>query len=240
MCNQDVTKPEYEVNDRVRVKATEGRSSYTKVLGKIGTIKKVMYDDFFGAPSYTYWVQVDNCTNEYQQEGLYVFNKHKSLTLVASTSKERIMKEAEHIMANAVYGRAAMGDLICAEPDILKQYLDKKASIYVIEREQAIQKLNEASPVGKAITSFITALKKAGVKDEMVPDFQMLWNDNVLTDTEKAALKEIHTAYHCAMKNLHDNVRQCEAILRNCQTFEQRMDVLQKYDIIDGNYKLKA
>ena len=232
----------YDIGDRVRVKAVEGRSSYSEVLGKMGTIKKVIYDDFFGGPSYTYWVKVDNCTNKYQQEGLYVFNKDKSLTLVASTSRERIMKsELEtKIMANAIYGKAAIGDPICKEPDILSQYLDKKSSIYTIEREQAIQKINEASPVGKAITNFIAALKKAGLKDEMVPDFQMLWNDNCLTDTEKASIKELNSAYNCAMKNLHDTVRQCDAILRNCQTFEQRMDVLQKYDIIDGNYKLKA
>lgn len=231
-------KPAYEIGDRVRVKAIEGRSSYTEVLGKIGTIKKVVYDDFFGLPSYTYWVKVYNYTNEYQQEGLYVFNKNKSLTLVASTSKERIMKST---IENNMFGKAVFdNNQICAEPSILDQYIDKKRATYEREREQAIQKINEVSPVGKAITNFIAALKKAGLKDEMLPNFNMLWNDNCLTDSEKAAIKEIHTAYHLAMDKLYETCRECAAILVNCETFEQKMTVLQKYDIIDSDYKLKA
>ena len=143
-------------------------------------------------------------------------------------------------MNNSVYGMAAMGDPICAEPSIVDQYINKKRTAYEREREEAIQKVNEASPVGKAITNFIAALKKAGLKDEMLPDFRMLWNDNCLTDAEKATIKEIHTAYHCAMAKLHDQCRQCVAILNTCETFEQKMTVLQKYDIIDSDYKLKA
>ena len=56
----------------------------------------------------------------------------------------------------------------------------------------------------------------------------------------KAAIKEIHTAYHLAMTKLYDKCRECLAILVNCETFEQKMTVLQKYDIIDSDYKLKA
>ena len=154
--------------------------------------------------------------------------------------KEINEKIARKIMNNSVYGMAAMGDPICAEPSIVDQYINKKRTAYEREREEAIQKVNEASPVGKAITNFIAALKKAGLKDEMLPDFRMLWNDNCLTDAEKATIKEIHTAYHCAMAKLHDQCRQCVAILNTCETFEQKMTVLQKYDIIDSDYKLKA
>ena len=122
-----------------------------------------------------------------------------------------------------------------SNPDIRK-----KRATYEKEREEAIQKINETSPVGKAITNFIAALKKAGLKEEMLPDFRMLWNDNCLTDAEKAAIKEVHTAYHLAMSKMLEKCRECVAILVNCETFEQKMTVLQKYDIIDSDYKLKA
>lgn len=151
---------------------------------------------------------------------------------------ERIVRK---IMMNSVYGKAAFdNDPICTEPSIVDQYINKKRATYEREREDAIQKLNEASPVGKAITNFIAALKKAGLKDEMLPNFNMLWNDNCLTDSEKAVIKEVHTAYHLAMTKLHETCRECAAILVNCETFEQKMTVLQKYDIIDSDYKLKA
>lgn len=151
---------------------------------------------------------------------------------------ERIVRK---IMNNSVYGKSAFdNDPICTEPSIVDQYVNKKRATYEREREQAIQKINEASPVGKAITNFIAALKKAGLKDEMLPNFNLLWNDNCLTDAEKAAIKEIHTAYHLAMTKLHETCRECLAILVNCETFEQKMTVLQKYDIIDSDYKLKA
>lgn len=158
--------------------------------------------------------------------------------------KEINEKIARKIMNNSVYGKAVFhnfnNDPICTEPSIVDQYINKKQATYEREREQAIQKVNEASPVGKAITNFIAALKKAGLKDEMLPDFRMLWNDNCLTDAEKAAIKEVHTAYHLAMTKLHEKCRECVAILVNCETFEQKMTVLQKYDIIDSDYKLKA
>ena len=159
---------------------------------------------------------------------------------------EQIRKEineriARKIMMNSAYGKAVFdNDQICAESSIVNQYFNKKSATYEREREDAIQKINEASPVGKAITNFIAALKKAGLKDEMLPNFNMLWNDNCLTDTEKAAIKEIYTAYHLAMTKLHEKCRECVAILVNCETFEQKMTVLQKYDIIDSDYKLKA
>lgn len=154
---------------------------------------------------------------------------------------ERIVRK---IMMNSVYGKAAnliaVDDPICTKPSIVDQYVNKKSATYEREREDAIQKVNEASSVGKAITNFIAALKKAGLKDEMLPNFNLLWNDNCLTDAEKAAIKEIHTTYHLAMTKLHEKCRECVAILANCETFEQKMTVLQKYDIIDSDYKLKV
>ena len=144
-------------------------------------------------------------------------------------------------MMNSVYGKAAFdNDPICTEPSIVDQYVNKKSATYGREREDAIQKVNEASPVGKAITAFIAALKKAGLKDDMLPTFNLLWNDNCLTDAEKAAIKEIYATYHLAMTKLLEKCRECVAILANCETFEQKMTVLQKYDIIDSDYKLKA
>ena len=155
--------------------------------------------------------------------------------------KEINEKIARKIMINSVYGKAAFdNDPICTEPSIVDQYFNKKRATYEREREDAIQKINEASPVGKAITNFIAALKKAGLKDKMLPTFNLLWNDNCLTDAEKVAIEEIHTAYHIAMTNLQEKCRECVAILVNCETFEQKMTVLQKYDIIDSDYKLKA
>lgn len=158
--------------------------------------------------------------------------------------KEINERIARKIMMNSVYGKAAnviaVDDPICTEPSIVDQYVNKKSATYGREREDAIQKINEASPVGKAITNFIASLKKAGLKDDMLPTFNLLWNDNCLTDAEKAAIKEIYTTYHLAMTKLHEKCRECVAILANCETFEQKMTVLQKYDIIDSDYKLKA
>lgn len=163
--------------------------------------------------------------------------------------KEINEKTARKIMNNSDFGKtprkiivndASYSDQICTEPNIIEQYYNKKQATYERERDDAIRKLNEASPVGKAITNFIAALKKAGLKDEKLPNFNMLWNENCLTDAEKAAIKEVDTAYQITMTKLHDNCKQCEAILADCETFEQKMTVLQKYDIVDSDYKLKV
>lgn len=177
---------------------------------------------------------------------IYMFDVINYKDMKQELNKEIINKVIGDIsmkstIENNMFGKMTIdNDPICTEPSIVNQYINKKRATYEQEREQAIQKINEASPVGKAITNFITALKKAGLKDEQLPDFQRLWSHDCLTDTEKAAIKEIHTAYHCAMNKLHETCRECAAILVNCETFEQKMTVLQKYDIIDSDYKLKA
>ena len=71
--------------------------------------------------------------------------------------KEINERIARKIMNNSVFGKSAFdNDPICAQPSIVDQYLDKKRAIYEREKDAAINKLNEASPVGKAITNSIS------------------------------------------------------------------------------------
>ena len=248
-------KSELKVGDRVYVTKTEGKASYGYILYCKGTIKDITFEPFYNRT--TYKVKIDDKINKYQEAGLFIFHKSKSLINVNQCENKTIKVEvnkmktnnsvfdnekiARKLMINSVYGKAVFDDdPICTEPSIVDQYFNKKRATYEREREDAIQKINEASPVGKAITNFIAALKKAGLKDKMLPDFNLLWNDNCLTDAEKVAIEEIHAAYHIAMTNLQEKCRECVAILVNCETFEQKMTVLQKYDIIDSDYKLKA
>lgn len=235
ITSKSQNKLELKVGDRVYVTKTEGKASYGYILYCKGTIKDITFEPFYNRT--TYKVKIDDKINKYQEDGLFIFHKSKSLINVNQCENRTIKVEVNKMkMNNSVFDN----DPICAQPSIVDQYLDKKRAIYEREKDAAINKLNEASPVGKAITNFITALKKAGVKDEMIPNFNMLWNDNCLTDAEKAAIKEVHTDYHLAMTKLHEKCRECVAILVNCETFEQKMTVLQKYDIIDSDYKLKA
>lgn len=234
---QITSKPQQEtkfkIGDRVCVAKTEGKASYEYILRCKGTIIDITFEPFYNRT--TYKVKIDDKINKYQEDGLFIFHKSKSLININQCENKTIKVEVNK-MNNSVFDNYP----ICTEPSIVDQYVNKKRATYEREREEAIQKINEASPVGKAITNFIAALKKAGLKDEMLPNFNLLWNDNCLTDAEKAAIKEIHTAYHLAMDKLYETCRECVAILVNCETFEQKMTVLQKYDIIDSDYKLKA
>lgn len=225
----------FKIGDRVCVAKTEGKASYEYILRCKGTIIDITFEPFYNRT--TYKVKIDDKINKYQEDGLFIFHKSKSLINVNQCENKTIKVEVNNMKMN---NSAFDNDQICTEPSIVDQYVNKKSATYEREREDAIQKVNEASSVGKAITNFIAALKKAGLKDEMLPNFNLLWNDNCLTDAEKAAIKEIHTTYHLAMTKLHEKCRECVAILANCETFEQKMTVLQKYDIIDSDYKLKA
>lgn len=228
-------KSDLKIGDRVCVAKTEGKASYEYILRCKGTIIDITFEPFYNRT--TYKVKIDDKINKYQEDGLFIFHKSKSLININQCENKTIKVEVNNMkMNNSVFDNYQ----ICTEPSIVDQYSNKKRATYEREREDAIQKINEASSVGKAITNFIAALKKAGLKDEMLPNFNMLWNDNCLTDAEKAAIKEVHTAYHIAMDKLYETCRECEAILVNCETFEQKMTVLQKYDIIDSDYKLKA
>ena len=230
---------EFKIGDRVYVNKTEGKASYGYILTCKGTIIDITFEPFYNRT--TYKVKIDDKINKYQEDGLFIFHKSKSLLNINQCENKTIKVEVNK-MNNSVFDNDTIikSYTNCTEPSIVDQYSNKKRATYEKERDEAIQKINEASPVGKAITNFIAALKKAGLKDELIPCFNMLWNDNCLTDAEKAAIKEVHAAYSAAMTKMLEKRRECVAILVNCETFEQKMTVLQKYDIIDSDYKLKA
>jgi hypothetical protein len=150
--------------------------------------------------------------------------------------KEINEKIARKIMNNSVYGKLGNTN----EPDILMQYFNKKEKEYNDNRHAAIKKVYDNTTIGKAINTFIKAIQNANCKDVETPKFDSLWTNKFLTINELKAIDAANDEYHTNIMKLNNLCQECAAILVNCETFEQKMTVLQKYDIIDSDYKLKA
>ena len=130
-------------------------------------------------------------------------------------------------------------DTLCGQQSILDLYHQKKSAQYSAETQEAIATIHANSVCGRAAKNYVNYLKKNGVNEKLIPDYRSLISEHMLTPTELKMIDELNDAYHTAMSNLNKKCQECAAILVTCETFEQKMVVLQNYDIIDCLYKLK-
>ena len=68
--------------------------------------------------------------------------------------------------------------------------------------------------------------------------FDDVWTTKFLTKDEQNNLNHICNTYAQRIKQINDTIFQCEAMLDMCDTFKQKIDVLQKFKIIDNNYQI--
>lgn len=131
------------------------------------------------------------------------------------------------------------GHEIYVQQTIIDLYYQKKSAQYSAETQEAIATIHSNSVCGRAAKNYVNYLKKNGVNEKLIPDYRSLINEQMLTPTELKMIDELDDAYHTAMNNLNKKCQECSAILATCETFEQKMVVLQNYDIVDCLYKLK-
>lgn len=277
-----------EIGDVVRIASTEGRSSYAQILGKQGHIVNIESHEYGGIKYYRYYVNITGFRNKNQEGGLYVFERSKSLTLiakaVATTVDKKIFEQyfneqavqrvasvadtpkvIDKLSLNSIYGKLAFSPVDMYPTEAMTAAMTKLKNIkdseenkmnneqHIIDiwynnkrqtiedaRHAQIKVVYESSVLGKAINTFLDTLHVLMTdKNERKPQFHDLFNEKYLTKLELQTIDKINDTANSKLAKLNNICKECEAILMTCETFDQKMTVLQNYDIVDSNYKIK-
>ena len=132
----DINNPhnlKFKKGDVVVIDHAENRSAYVRMLGKVGTIVDAEYTRYIDAERITYRVRVDDSPNEYQENGLWVFHKEKSLKLYNPQCDDQ-MDEYNYSMLGIRYH---IDDIIKGDNKTMKN------EILEIYEEKQLRKINK-------------------------------------------------------------------------------------------------
>ena len=116
--------------------------------------------------------------------------------------------------------------------NILSQWYDKQIYNATKNNELKLIEFCKSTKTGKTINKYIELLDNNSVS------FGEIWTTKFLTKDEQNNLNHICNTYVQRIEQINDTRFQCEAMLNMCDTFKQKIDVLQKFKIIDNNYQI--
>ena len=216
------------IGDKVKIKDIGYKNTYKKVINQVGFIADIMryHSAVVNAEVVKYYVDVPNHRNEYQANGHYVFDNTDCLELV---------KEPEW------YGYTLIDPV---EPkitikkenktmEILNLYNDIKRDEVRQKRKKELEKLKNSHPVIKAINEFRNSMKD-------VKGLTFSYNYVFEKDAEfDAKIEKLNEKYDKKLAEIDAEFIEIRAMLTECETYEQKQNILKAYGVIDEHGKLR-
>lgn len=242
----DINNPhnlKFKKGDVVVIDHAENRSAYVRMLGKVGTIVDAEYKQYVDDERITYRVRVDDCPNEYQENGLWVFHKEKSLKLYNPQCDDQLDAYEYAIqklgLTKVPYNRDYIikGDKNNMMNEILEIYEDKKLKKINDKYEGLEKSIKLTDPRYKVWLECTTTLDKLYAEDKMCSYSHAQIE---LSDDTKKKLFTLYNAREKEVRDLYDKKREVNAQLSMCETYEQKQNVLNTYKILKANGKINA
>ena len=114
---------------------------------------------------------------------------------------------------------------------------DLQNDLLKMKKENILKK----DEIQKAINTAKNKIEKIFEKEERDPfRFISFDYDRIVTKQTEKSLDKADEEYNEMIKNLKETLRQVDGMLELADTYEQRLEILQKYDIVneEGNYIL--
>lgn len=218
----------FNIGDKVKIKDVGFKNSYKNIIDQVGFIADIMsyHSVVMNADITKYYVDVPNHRNEYQANGHYVFDNTDCLELVKepvwcglvtidpAEPKITIKKEKETM-------------------EILEFYKNVKKGEILRKKTKALEKLKSKHPVINAVKNFADMMKD-------VKGFVFNWDFDWDEDKEfYKKIEETENRYDKQMDEFDANYREIKALLTDCETYEQKQNILKAYGIIDEHGKLR-
>lgn len=224
----------FEINDVVIIKKIGNKSSYEPILNKTGVIVNVVAgcDPLTMAPRRKYYVDVNGYKNEYQPQGYYVFEDEMWLE---RAYQDVCMCVPDELDASAY---AMKRKEFCIEKEnktmeILELYHDIKRDEMRQKRTKELEKLKNSHPVIKAINEFRNSMKD-------VKGLTFSYNYVFEKDAEfDAKTEKLNEKYDKKLAEIDAEFIEIRAMLSECETYEQKQNILKVYGVIDEQGKLK-
>lgn len=241
----DINNPhnlKFKKGDVVRICHEEFRQSYKQVLGKVGTIIDAEYTQLIDDERITYRVCVDDSPNDYQANGLWVFHDESSLELYNPQCDDQMDAyeyAIQHLdLAKVPYNRDYIikGDNKTMN-NILDIYGARKREKINKHYEQLMELTKLADERYATFKDCSDKLDKLYKEDGVIthPLVEPQLAENTKKHLEKLA--ELREEEYCKLENL---MREVNAQLSMCETYEQKQNVLNNYKILKSNGKINA
>lgn len=241
----DIDNPhnlKFKKGDVVTIHDTEYRPSYGQVVGKIGTIVDAEYAQLLDDERITYRVRVDNYKNEYQEQGLWVFHDESSLELYNPQCDDQ-MDTYCYSMFRTRYNITEIDDIIKGDNKtmmngILEIYEEKqlrKIHKKYDDLEQLIKQTDERYKVWLECT---TTLNKLYAEDKIVSFAHA--NIELSEDTKKKLRTIVYDKREEELRKFYSKKAEVTAQLNMCETYDQKQEILRRYNIINKNGKINA
>ena len=241
----DINNPhnlKFKKGDVVVIDHAENRSAYVRMLGKVGTIVDAEYTRYIDDERITYRVRVDDSPNEYQENGLWVFHKEKSLKLYNPQCDDQ-MDTYNYSMLGIRYHMTEIDDIIKGDNnnmmnEILEIYEEKqlrKIHKKYDDLEQSIKQTDERYKVWLECT---TTLDKLYAEDKIVSFAHA--NIELSEDTKKKLRTMVYDKREEELRKFYSKKAEVNAQLSMCETYDQKQEILRRYNIINKNGKVNG
>jgi hypothetical protein len=241
----DINNPhnlKFKKGDVVVIDRAENRSSYVRMLGKVGTIVDAEYTPYVDDERITYRVRVDGYKNDYQENGLWVFHDESSLELYNPQCDDQL-DAYTYSMFSTRYNITEIDDIIKGENNnimngILAIYEEKqlrKINKKYDDLEQSIKLSDERYKTWLECTTTLTNLYKE--------DKRVTTEDFAPIQLSKDTLANLHILYETReeeLRKLSEKRREVQSQLIMCDTYDQKQEVLRRYNIINKNGKVNG
>ena len=243
----DINNPhnlKFKKGDVVVIDHAENRSTYVRMLGKVGTIVDAEYTRYIDDERITYRVRVDDSPNEYQENGLWVFHKEKSLKLYNPQCDDQLDAYEYAIQKLGLNDNPYNRDYIIKGEkqnmmnEILEIYEEKqlrKINKKYDDLEQLIKQTDERYKVWLECTK---TLNKLYAEDKIVSFAHA--NIELSEDTKKKLREMVYDKREEELRKFYSKKAEVNAQLSMCETYDQKQEILRRYNIINKNGKVNG
>ena len=220
----------FKVGDEVRItKIADKRSCYKGLCNHTGVVKYIReYRD-----ETTYYLQLSDRVNPAQEQGWFVYDEedleHKCYLRI---------DEPRTIVTGTTYNVGDFETFINKieeekkEMELLDIYFNEKIKQLEIEHDKKYDKIKTKDPIVKEV--YALAKKYKDVKGlSIFPNYEYRFSKEILEEMNKC-----DNDYRIQREKLSSIEHEIKAQLDICETYEQKMNVLKAYGVIDEQGKL--
>ena len=240
----DINNPhnlKFKKGDVVVIDHAENRSAYVRMLGKVGTIVDAEYTRYIDDERITYRVRVDDSPNEHQENGLWVFHNEKSLKLYNPQCDDQ-MDACNYSVLGTRYYMTEIDDIIKGDNnnmmnEILDIYGDRKREKINKHYEQLMEQTKLADERYVIFKDCSNKLDKLYKEDRIITNHLV---EPQLAENTKKHLEELAELREEEYWKLNNKIKEVDAQLSMCETYDQKQEILRIYNIINKNGKVNG
>ena len=238
----------FKIGDEVRILGTENRDCYEQILTKKGKIAYISsYNDPYRHIENTnYYVEIPEYANEHQIKGWWVFKNANSLRPISDevTYGDQMDAYEYAIQKLGLNDNPHNRDYIIKGEkqnmmnEILEIYEEKqlrKIHKKYDDLEQLIKQTDERYKVWFECT---TKLNKLYAEDKICTFAHA--NIELSEDTKKKLRTMVYEPREEELRKFYSKKAEVNAQLSMCETYDQKQEILRRYNIINKNGKVNG